>query len=188
MTSIFHLDLSRIFKLPFLGSQGSICPQLKFFVSLRIYETPTPATEILNEYSNRYVDDPIIELSRQAKQGAKHGRGLHQHQPKGKRIVKAKNRQIADFIDPLGENFASHTISSALKADYGQYDVRAKLEQLNDEIKRTRLIKNKPEYDDDSTPFVVRRVSATKNDHSNDVVAMIPISLFVLLSRYKIRS
>lgn len=58
--------------------------------------------------------------------------------------------------------FASHTISSAIKADYAQPDVKFKLDELNESVKRTRVVKRIPRRRRSlvahQKPFVVRKV------------------------------
>ena len=60
------------------------------------------------------------------------------------------------------ENFANHTISSAIKADYTLPDVKFKLDELNQSVKKTRVVKTAPSLviarHHTSRPFVVRRV------------------------------
>ncbi len=60
------------------------------------------------------------------------------------------------------ENFANHTISSAIKADYTLPDVQFKLDELNSSVKKTRIVKTAPSVKQRvkkfSKPFVVRRV------------------------------
>lgn len=65
------------------------------------------------------------------------------------------------------ENFANHTISSAIKSDYTLQDVKYKLEELNSSVKKTKIVKTAPsvkvakvcQRSDSSKPFVVRKVS-----------------------------
>ena len=60
------------------------------------------------------------------------------------------------------ENFANHTISSAIKADYTLLNVKNKLNELNQSVKNTRIIKTAPSLiiarKNFSRPFVVRKV------------------------------
>jgi len=58
------------------------------------------------------------------------------------------------------ENFANHTISSAIKADYTLLNVKNKLNELNQSVKNTRIIKTAPSLiiarKNFSRPFVER--------------------------------
>jgi hypothetical protein len=63
------------------------------------------------------------------------------------------------------ENFANHTISSAIKADYALPDVKYKLDELNTSVKKTRIVKTAPSVNKarkssskSQKPFVVRKV------------------------------
>jgi hypothetical protein len=60
------------------------------------------------------------------------------------------------------ENFANHTISSAIKSDYTHPDVRFKLAELNQSVKKMRIIKTAPSIKlaqkNSDKPFVVRKV------------------------------
>lgn len=83
----------------------------------------------------------------------------------------ASNRQgvapslLTRYHEPLSGSgeFINHTISSAIKADYDQPDVKVKLDELNSSVKRTRVVKHiprrrrKPSMTHDK-PFVVRKV------------------------------
>lgn len=60
-------------------------------------------------------------------------------------------------------NFATHTISSAIKADYDQPEIKYKLDELNSSVKKKRIEKRIPKprkrpLVDHSKPFVVRKV------------------------------
>ena len=64
------------------------------------------------------------------------------------------------------ENFANHTISSAIKADYALPDVKYKLDELNTSVKKTRIVKTAPSVNKarkssskSQKPFVVRKVT-----------------------------
>jgi hypothetical protein len=68
-----------------------------------------------------------------------------------------------DLITRSNSNsFASHTISSAIKADYTQHDVKNKLNELNSSVQKTKIIKQSPDAKayrlTHKRPFVVRRI------------------------------
>lgn len=63
------------------------------------------------------------------------------------------------------ENYANHTISSAIKADYTLPDVKFKLDELNSSVKKIKVVKPTPSIakkqasrPTSSKPFVVRKV------------------------------
>lgn len=70
------------------------------------------------------------------------------------------------YHQELADNFTNHTISSAIKADYAQPDVKFKLDELNESVKKTRIIKRKPSRrrvdsrpkSPHTKPFVIRKV------------------------------
>lgn len=78
------------------------------------------------------------------------------------------------------ENFASHTISSAIKADYTLPDVRQKLEELNRSVQKTKIVKTAQGVKSANIfrsrsfrPFVVRRADETsilRKPESHDVL------------------
>lgn len=69
------------------------------------------------------------------------------------------------YSNGLQENYANHTISSAIKADYTLPDVKTKLEELNLSVKKTKVVKTAPsvkvakvcQRTNSLKPFVVRR-------------------------------
>lgn len=125
---------------------GGISPQLIFSTSTRIDETQTPSLDILREYENRFVHDPLIEMNKKASN-------------KKVKINKSLRRGV---LRNNQENFANHTISSAIKADYTLLNVKNKLNELNQSVKNTRIIKTAPSLiiarKNFSRPFVVRKV------------------------------
>jgi hypothetical protein len=103
---------------------------------------------MLKEFENRFVRDPLMEMSR-------------------RRLAKKKKSKRNDYVD-LATNFnhdatySNHTISSAIKADYSQPNVKTKLNELNASVKRTRVIRTAPGIEStlkttEQKPFVVRK-------------------------------
>lgn len=135
---------------------GSISPGLQFNTSIRIDETQTPSLDILREYENRFVNDPVIEMNKR------------DIQKKKKRAIMVKKSPVKPGIlrqNEPQESFANHTISSAIKADYIKPEVKFKLSELNASVRKNRVIKQVPklnfDYDQfspDFKPFVVRKV------------------------------
>ena len=126
--------------------KGTIMPQLIFSTSTSINETQTPSLDILREYENRIIKDPLIDLNK-------------------KEIQRKKSARAGDFpkrgiLRNNSENFINHTISSAIKADYTLPDVRFKLDELNTSVKKTRVVKDTPSSaaSTKNKPFVVRKV------------------------------
>lgn len=84
-----------------------------------------------------------------------------------KKTKKSKRKpKNSEFIGR--ENFASHTISSAIKADYTLPDVRQKLEELNRSVQKTKIVKTAQGVKSANIfrsrsfrPFVVRRADET---------------------------
>lgn len=83
----------------------------------------------------------------------------------GHGILRNKNSELNN------PDFANHTISSAIKADYTLPSVKFKLDELNSSVKKTRIIKQAPSLKSDrpgtpnsnrtthhQRPFVVRKV------------------------------
>lgn len=135
---------------------GSIAPQLRFSTAIRIDETHTPSLDILREYENRFVPDPVIQLNKKAIQVKMKRAKSISESPVKPGILRKRDRQ---------ESFANHTISSAIKADYLKPEVKFKLGELNSSVKRTKSIKQIPklnfDYDQfnrNFRPFVVRKV------------------------------
>ena len=118
----------------------------------RIDETQTPSLDILREYENRFVHDPLIEMNKKASNFKKSKFNKANRTASPKRGILRNNH----------ENFANHTISSAIKADYNQPDVKFKLDELNQSVKKTKIIKTTPSValarNNSSRPFVVRKV------------------------------
>lgn len=138
---------------------GSIAPRLHFCTSIRIDETQTPSLDILREYENRFVHDPVIEMN--------------QHE-----ILKKKKRAKSASLSPIKpgilrnankqESFANHTICSAIKSDFLKPEVKFKLNQLNSSVRKTKSIKQIPklnfdydQFNPNFRPFVVRKVEDT---------------------------
>ena len=124
---------------------GSISPQIIFCTSTRITETQTPSLDILREYENRFVNDPVMEI---------HAKKVHK---------KRRSKKNSQFISSH-ENFANHTISSAIKADYTLPDVKKKISELNRSVKKTKIVKTNPGVKSanifrasSARPFVVRK-------------------------------
>lgn len=122
---------------------GTISPQVIFCTSTRITETQTPSLDILREYENRFVNDPIMEIH-------------------AKKVHKKRRAKKTQFISH--ENFANHTISSAIKADYTLPDVKKKIAELNRSVKKTKIVKTNPGVKSanifrasSARPFVVRK-------------------------------
>ena len=103
--------------------------------------------DILREYENRFVSDPLIDLNKKEIRRKKSSRT---HEASPKRGILRNN----------SENFRDHTISSAIKADYMQPDVRFKLDELNTSVKKTKVVKEAPGSGSNGKqkPFVVRKV------------------------------
>ncbi|CAF0875742.1 unnamed protein product [Brachionus calyciflorus] len=123
---------------------GSIAPQIIFCTSTRITESATPSLDILKEYENRFVNDPIVAFE-------------------SKKSRQNKKRSKLTHFAPL-DNFANHTISSAIKADYTLPDVQQKLEELNRSVQKTKIVKTNPGIrsakifqSQSFRPFVVRK-------------------------------
>ena len=92
------------------------------------------------------MHDPLIEMNKKASN-------------KKVKINKSLRRGV---LRNNQENFANHTISSAIKADYTLLNVKNKLNELNQSVKNTRIIKTAPSLiiarKSFSRPFVVRKV------------------------------
>lgn len=135
---------------------GSICPELRFSTSIRIDETQTPSLDILREYENRFIPDPVIEINKNVIRHKKKRAKSASQSPNKPAILPYNDRQ---------ESFANHTISSAIKADYIKPEVRFKLNELNSSTRKKRVIKQVPklnfdydQYSRNFRPFVVRKV------------------------------
>lgn len=159
-------------------------------MSVSIKETQTPSMDILKQQTERIVD-PMnrgqrIRVAPTRAQKLRFGSGKpRMHAPSAavmsdlrapkRSAIKSRNprtnlvnRPAVNYAyDDLnagfnGDNYVNHTISSAIKADYGQPDVKFKLDELNKSVKKTRVVKRIPsrkrtlvEHD---KPFVVRKV------------------------------
>jgi len=124
---------------------------------VHIDETQTPSLDILKEYENRFVNDPLIDMRKKSankKKSRRHRSSISSNQKAPKRGILRHANQ---------DNFANHTISSAIKADYTLPDVQFKLDELNSSVKKTRVVKTAPSVKQrakkSSKPFVVRRVT-----------------------------
>lgn len=123
-------------------------------------ETQTPSLDILREYENRFVPDPELE--------------------KESRKTKKSRRKFKKSQFLGHENFASHTISSAIKADYTLPDVRQKLEELNRSVQKAKIVKTAPGVKSANIfrsrsfrPFVVRKADEygiLRKPESHDVL------------------
>lgn len=115
---------------------------------MRIDETQTPSLDILREYENRFVSDPLIEMKKNS------------NKTKKRNSKKSKSPRRGILRNNYQDNFANHTISSAIKADFTQPNVRLKLDELNKSVKKTRIVKTAPSLarQHSGKPFVVRKV------------------------------
>jgi hypothetical protein len=87
---------------------------------------------------------------------------------KSKKLANNSNKQMVQFMNQSNDVSANHTISSAIKSDYRLQNVKHKLNELNDSVKKTRIIKTIPKSNASLPrsrsslsfykPFVVRRV------------------------------
>jgi hypothetical protein len=87
---------------------------------------------------------------------------------KSKKLLNKSNKQMVQFINQSNDVSANHTISSAIKSDYRLQNVKHKLDELNESVKKTRIIKTIPKTNAGLQrsrsslsyykPFVVRKV------------------------------
>ena len=112
--------------------------------------------DILREYENRFVVDPLMDMKKKSSL-------------KTKKSKKLSNKQMVQFMNQSNDVSANHTISSAIKSDYRLQNVKHKLDELNESVKKSRVIKTIPKTNAGlqrsksslsfyNKPFVVRKV------------------------------
>ena len=87
--------------------------------------------DILREYENRFVVDPLMDMKKKSSL-------------KTKKSKKLSNKQMVQFMNQSNDVSANHTISSAIKSDYRLQNVKHKLDELNESVKKSRVIKTIP--------------------------------------------
>ncbi len=142
-----------------------------FCTFTNIDETHTPSLDILKEYENRFLVDPIIEIKREK---ALQKKQLKKQLRFGKSPLPTsadRTHGISHRDSNLNADFAQHTISSAIKADYTESDVQRKIDELNSSVQKIKIVKNAPgskvyrprsknsrKSANHKTPFVVKHV------------------------------